>query len=70
MVSPLFKPYATNKVITPVAADNTFPIPYLKIRSTTKPNNTAAQPMKTAEEYKLITGARPVIVIRQMIATV
>ena len=35
------------------------PIPSRQIASTAKPNNTAAQPIKTAAEYKFVTGGRP-----------
>ena len=46
-------------VRNPATAAITLPIPIRDIVSRTSPPKTTAQPMKTAEEYRFVTGGRP-----------
>ena len=47
------------KVMKPMKPATTRPMPPLKTRSRMMPSRQAPQPMKMAEEYKLVTGGRP-----------
>ena len=60
MVSPLMaRWWAMISVTKPMKPEATRPIPPLKTRSNMLPSATAPQPMKMADEYKLVTGGRP-----------
>jgi hypothetical protein len=50
---------AMMSVMKPMPAETTAPMPFLWNFSRTSPSTTAPQPMKMAEEYRLVTGGRP-----------
>ena len=52
-------------VTKPIAPAHAAPIPSLKIRSSMSETITAPQPMKIAEEYRLVTGGRSWRYIRE-----
>src|SRR5689334_21403011 len=52
----------------PATADANNPNPRPKTSSIHKPNATQPRPMKSADEYKFVTGGRPEIYIRKSMA--
>src|SRR4029077_5775576 len=57
-------------VANPAMVDSTLPMPRRKIGSKTRPSRTHPQPMNTADEYRLVTGGRPEMYMRDASAKV
>ena len=61
---------ATISVTKPSALPQTRPMAFFQNRSSNSPRPTLPQPMKMADEYRLVTGGRPSSHIRKISPTV